>query len=58
MSVGASGGSFIISATAQTIIRSLIFNQTIKESVDAPRLHNQFLPHTTQYEAAFPEVCY
>uniref|UniRef100_A0A0N5AJW6 Gamma-glutamyltranspeptidase 1 n=1 Tax=Syphacia muris TaxID=451379 RepID=A0A0N5AJW6_9BILA len=55
MSIGASGGSFIISATAQGIIRSLIFNQTIKESVDTPRLHNQFLPHVTQYEETFPQ---
>ncbi|KIH57793.1 putative gamma-glutamyltransferase [Ancylostoma duodenale] len=30
MVVGASGGSFIISATAQTVIRTMLFNQTVK----------------------------
>ncbi|EPB68625.1 hypothetical protein ANCCEY_12283 [Ancylostoma ceylanicum] len=32
MVVGASGGSFIISATAQTVIRTMLFNQTVKVS--------------------------
>lgn len=54
--VGASGGSMIISAAAQTAIRALWLNQTIKQSVDWPRVHNQFLPHNTEYEAAFPPV--
>ncbi|ETN81683.1 putative gamma-glutamyltransferase [Necator americanus] len=55
MVVGASGGSYIISATAQTVIRTMLFNQTVKEAIDAPRLHNQFLPHATEYEKPVPE---
>ncbi|XGW06036.1 hypothetical protein V3C99_016403, partial [Haemonchus contortus] len=55
MAVGASGGSFIISATAQAVIRTILFNQTVKEAVDAPRLHNQYLPHVTQYERQMPK---
>uniref|UniRef100_A0A915NY36 Gamma-glutamyltransferase n=1 Tax=Meloidogyne floridensis TaxID=298350 RepID=A0A915NY36_9BILA len=47
MAIGASGGSRIISAIAQTVIRALLFNQTVKDSVDAPRFHNQFIPHVT-----------
>lgn len=56
MVVGASGGSYIISAVAQTVIRTLIFNETIKEAVDSPRFHNQFLPPKTLYEASIPQV--
>ncbi|VBB27867.1 unnamed protein product [Acanthocheilonema viteae] len=55
MVVGASGGSYIISAVAQTVIRNLIFNETIKEAVDSPRFHNQFIPPTTLYESSIPQ---
>jgi len=54
MVVGASGGSRIISAVAQTVIRALLFNQTVKEAVDAPRIHNQFAPFLTEYESKVP----
>lgn len=54
--IGASGGSLIVSATAQAAIRAIVFNQTIKEAVDAPRFHNQFLPPVTAYEKAMPQV--
>uniref|UniRef100_A0A915E6K2 Gamma-glutamyltransferase n=1 Tax=Ditylenchus dipsaci TaxID=166011 RepID=A0A915E6K2_9BILA len=48
--IGASGGSKIISAMAKPIIRVLCFNETIKEAIDAPTLHNQFTPDITQFE--------
>ncbi|VDK27225.1 unnamed protein product [Gongylonema pulchrum] len=44
-----------MSTTAQAVIRMLLFNQTVKEAIDAPRLHNQFLPPVTLYESSFPE---
>ncbi|KAK0413038.1 hypothetical protein QR680_006560 [Steinernema hermaphroditum] len=55
MAIGAAGGSKIISAVAQTIVQTLFFNQTLKEAVDTPRLHNQFTPIHTLYEAGVPE---
>ncbi|KAI6210862.1 hypothetical protein M3Y96_00372900 [Aphelenchoides besseyi] len=55
MVMGASGGSKIISALAKPIIRVLCFNETIKQAVDAPTLHNQYTPDITQYEEAVPK---
>ncbi|CAB3398691.1 unnamed protein product [Caenorhabditis bovis] len=53
---GGSGGSYIISSTAQTVIRTMLFNQTVKAAVDAPRFHNQYLPEATETEEAMPEA--
>ncbi|KAE9549785.1 hypothetical protein FO519_007014 [Halicephalobus sp. NKZ332] len=44
------------SGVAQTVIRSILFNQTVKEAVDAPRFHNQFLPNVTEYESTIPRT--
>ncbi|VDN52085.1 unnamed protein product [Dracunculus medinensis] len=55
MVIGASGGSKIISAIAKPVIRTLFFNETIKEAIDAPLLHNQFTPDFTQYENHVPQ---
>lgn len=56
MVVGASGGSRIISAVAQTVIRAMLFNQTVKEAIDAPRFHNQYMPNETEYEKTVPKI--
>ncbi|ULT90561.1 hypothetical protein L3Y34_008704 [Caenorhabditis briggsae] len=56
MVAGASGGSYIISSTAQTVIRTLLFNQTVKAAIDAPRFHNQYLPEATETEEAMPKA--
>ncbi|TKR60280.1 hypothetical protein L596_027552 [Steinernema carpocapsae] len=55
MVMGASGGSKIISALAKPLVRVLFFNETIKEAIDAPTLHNQFTPDITQFEASVPK---
>uniref|UniRef100_A0AC35FV63 Uncharacterized protein n=1 Tax=Panagrolaimus sp. PS1159 TaxID=55785 RepID=A0AC35FV63_9BILA len=55
-SIGAAGGSRIISAVSQFIIQTFNFNQTVKESIDFPRIHNQFTPFTTYAEKGFPEI--
>ncbi|VDM96206.1 unnamed protein product [Thelazia callipaeda] len=55
MVVGASGGSYIISTVAQAVIHTLLFNKTVKEAVDEPRFHNQFLPPETLYETTIPQ---
>jgi len=53
--VGASGGSKIISALAQFIVFHVNFNSTVKNSIDFPRIHNQFTPLNTAYENGFPQ---
>ena len=55
-SLGAAGGSKIISTLSQFILQTFNFNQTVKESIDFPRIHNQFTPFTTNYEKGFPEI--
>jgi gamma-glutamyltranspeptidase len=36
-------------------VRVLCFNETIKEAIDAPTLHNQFTPDITQFEEPVPK---
>ncbi|KAI6186520.1 hypothetical protein M3Y98_00141500 [Aphelenchoides besseyi] len=54
--LGAAGGSKICSALAQVLLHTLNCNRTLKEAVDFPRIHNQFTPAETTYEAGFPEL--
>ena len=42
--VGASGGPRIISATLQTILNALDFHMPIKQAVESPRIHHQWMP--------------
>ncbi|XP_074640412.1 scoloptoxin SSD14-like isoform X2 [Tubulanus polymorphus] len=52
-SMGASGGSKIISAVAQSLIENLWFRDSLKDSIDEPRLHHQWLPNEVVYESTF-----
>jgi gamma-glutamyltranspeptidase/glutathione hydrolase len=49
--VGAAGGPRIINATLQTILNALDFRMAIKEAVDAPRIHHQWMPEELGVEA-------
>lgn len=48
--VGASGGTKIITSVAQVIYRMVYMGQTVKEAVDARRLHHQLVPMKIVYE--------
>jgi gamma-glutamyltranspeptidase / glutathione hydrolase len=48
--LGTPGGSRIITAVLQTILNVVDFQMNIQEAVDAPRIHNQWLPDITDIE--------
>jgi gamma-glutamyltranspeptidase/glutathione hydrolase len=52
--VGAAGGPRIISATLQTILNVLDFHMPVKEAVDAPRIHHQWIPDELNVEDRLP----
>lgn len=48
--LGTPGGSRIITAVLQTILNLVDFEMNIQEAVDAPRIHQQWLPDVTKIE--------
>jgi gamma-glutamyltranspeptidase / glutathione hydrolase len=48
--LGTPGGSRIITAVLQTILNVIDFGMNIQEAVDAPRIHQQWLPDVTSVE--------
>jgi len=50
MVLGSPGGPRIITSTLQAILNNLVYGMNIKESVDAPRFHHQWLPDTIYVE--------
>jgi gamma-glutamyltranspeptidase/glutathione hydrolase len=52
-SIGASGGSQIISATAQTILRMLDMDLDPFAAVHQPRIHHQLVPNELVVEKSF-----
>ncbi|XP_066589447.1 scoloptoxin SSD14-like isoform X2 [Prorops nasuta] len=53
--VGAAGGTKIITSITQIIARMLWMDQTIKEAVEAPRIHHQLIPKELAYEYGIPK---
>ncbi len=52
LSLGASGGPFIITATYQVLESVLLSGKSVHEAVSAPRWHHQWLPDTVMVEPA------
>ncbi len=50
MVTGSPGGSRIPTITLETILNVFDFGMSAQEAVDAPRIHNQWLPDEIQYE--------
>ena len=49
MTIGAAGGSRIITTVLQCILNVFIHDMNIKQAVCAPRIHHQWLPENTVY---------
>uniref|UniRef100_T1PAS5 Gamma-glutamyltranspeptidase n=1 Tax=Musca domestica TaxID=7370 RepID=T1PAS5_MUSDO len=52
--VGAAGGTKITTSVAQTIMKYLIFNETLNEAVNDGRLHHQLAPMRIDAESEVP----
>ena len=50
LTIGAAGGSRIITAVLQTIISIVDHDLNIQEAIDTPRTHSQWLPDNLRYE--------
>ncbi|HLP17655.1 MAG TPA: gamma-glutamyltransferase [Bacteroidota bacterium] len=50
MVVGSPGGSTIITSVLQTIVNVIDYGMNIREAIEAPRIHHQWLPDTLYYE--------
>jgi gamma-glutamyltranspeptidase/glutathione hydrolase len=48
--LGTPGGARIITTVLQTILNVVDFQMNVQEAVDAPRIHNQWLPEVTNAE--------
>ncbi|PVV03626.1 hypothetical protein BB560_001893 [Smittium megazygosporum] len=52
--LGASGGSKILTSTLQVLLNSIDFGKSLKQAIDAPRMHHQLLPNQLLLEPHFP----
>jgi gamma-glutamyltranspeptidase/glutathione hydrolase len=50
MTLGSPGGSVIITSVAQVLSNVIDFKMNIREAVEAPRFHHQWLPNVVKYE--------
>ncbi len=50
--IGSPGGSQIITTVLQVVLNCLDFNMNIREAIEAPRFHHQWMPDSIFYETA------
>jgi gamma-glutamyltranspeptidase/glutathione hydrolase len=52
--VGASGGPTIITGTLQVMLNVLVFGMDIREAIESPRIHHQWVPEVLWMERSIP----
>lgn len=55
VTVGAAGGSRILSATVQVVWRILDLGATMLEAIREPRIHDQLMPNVATFEVGFDD---
>ncbi|MGH1485318.1 MAG: gamma-glutamyltransferase [Cellvibrionaceae bacterium] len=55
MTIGAAGGPMIITQVTQGIIRHLLYEQSLLESLASPRIHQQWKPDILFHDKKLPE---
>ena len=53
LTIGAAGGSRIITSTVQAVWHVLEHNMTLPEAIKEPRMHDQLMPAATTFEYLF-----
>ena len=48
--IGSPGGSVIITTVLQVILNCIDFNMNIREAIEGPRIHHQWMPDSLYYE--------
>ncbi|XP_064652809.1 glutathione hydrolase 1 proenzyme-like isoform X2 [Lineus longissimus] len=56
IAVGATNGTKIISGVVEVLLNYLVGQDSLSESIDRPRIHNQLFPDVTEYEKGFPQT--
>jgi gamma-glutamyltranspeptidase len=53
--IGASGGSRIVTSVFQAIVKNILWDLTLLDTVKSPRLHHQLIPEVATMEAGIPQ---
>ena len=48
--IGSPGGSQIITTVLQVVLNCIDFDMNIREAIEAPRIHHQWMPDSFYYE--------
>ena len=56
LTLGGSGGTRILTSCSMVAAQNLLFNESLLNCIDSPRLHNQLWPNEVLFEDGFSSV--